>query len=53
MKEIVREMRIEGRRLTLRKKISGASIYEVIEQVFDIPRQETSELNIRREKLLK
>ncbi len=53
LKERVREMRIEGTRLMLRKKVSGASIYEVIEQILDIRRQETSELNIRREKLLR
>ncbi|MCF7911694.1 MAG: TIGR03960 family B12-binding radical SAM protein [Candidatus Cloacimonetes bacterium] len=53
LKTIIREMEIDGVMLRLRKKVSGASIYDVLEHVFGIQRVESSGLNIRRVNLLK
>jgi radical SAM family uncharacterized protein/radical SAM-linked protein len=53
LKSIIRKMQIDGVTLCIRKKVSGASIYDVLEHLFGIQRVESSGLNIRRVKLLK
>lgn len=53
LKQIIFEMKLDGCSLTLSKKISGASIYDILEYVFDIRRVDSSSLNIQRMKLIK
>jgi len=53
LKDIISEMKIEGSSLNLIKKITGASIYDLLEHVFGIQRVESSGLNIQRIKLIK
>ncbi|MDP8220511.1 MAG: DUF2344 domain-containing protein, partial [Candidatus Stygibacter frigidus] len=53
LKNIVCEMKIEGCSLLLIKKITGASIYDILAHVFDIQRVDSSGLNIQRIDLIK
>jgi len=53
LKNIVCEMKIEGCSLKLIKKITGASIYDILAHVFDIQRVDSSGLNIQRIDLIK
>ncbi len=53
LKEIIVDMRIVAENFKLRKKVSGASIYDILEQVFAIKRADSGKLRIQREKLLR
>ncbi|MCF7920662.1 MAG: TIGR03960 family B12-binding radical SAM protein [Candidatus Cloacimonetes bacterium] len=53
LKEQVSSLQRQGKILQLKKKLTGASSFEVLEQVFGISRAEAVKLNITRERLIK
>jgi len=52
LRDIINSMELEDRRLIIMKKISGASIYDILASVFGIARENTGRYQIEREKLL-
>jgi hypothetical protein len=53
LKDLVNELQYDGEKLTILKKVSGASIFNVLQGIFGIERQATHSFRIVRKELLR